>query len=609
MSYTLIKQWKSTWKSKAKQRRATEVRSKSTAAGRAGRSSSNGGDEGNQNGREEEPIVRVLVLSDGKDTKSDSSAHLVCNQLQKAGVLVDSVTVGAERNDCLKCLSLATSGYAFHPTSLRQALRLSELETVLSARQRARRVSVAKGRKSTNALTKQVSTEWQLLDEARMSAAHDTEETATLREDPKSKSICRPLVAALAGIAPTENGATIDGADGGSGASSSKTRGNAGGGAVHRERTRRVQREMMNMIKNPHPAFEVFPSDNDMCFWKAIVTGPESTPYKGGCWMVNVYFPPNYPSVAPDLRFNTPIRHCNINAHGRVCHSLLDRSWTPSTSVSSILGCVYGLLLYPDHDDPLDSTLTLQMYDSNGEYEAAIIEHRATQPSPKPRKVWATELEAEGMSEEDRLAPCLRTLDEAEKALKLGNLDEARQEAWVASVLAAGGPAPITVAPSITKKQHEAHLPALEVARASACMVVAWAALKEPIPKLDEAEGIVAKARRHNGESSDASACLAKVAQLRWKRCTPGSRLGIARLRDAIARQTSYLHMADIKSGAMEGESVCSAACHLRLEGLLRKLVREARKDLLALQTELERLAPSSELSAVTTDSRDTGGW
>ena len=32
-----------------------------------------------------------------------------------------------------------------------------------------------------------------------------------------------------------------------------RTRGNAGGGAVHRERARRVQQEMMNMIKNPHP--------------------------------------------------------------------------------------------------------------------------------------------------------------------------------------------------------------------------------------------------------------------------------------------------------------------------------------------------------------------
>lgn len=63
----------------------------------------------------------------------------------------------------------------------------------------------------------------------------------------------------------------------------------------------------------------------------------------------------------------------------QVCHAILDRSWTPNTSVSAILGCVYGLLLYPDHDDPLDSTLALQMYDSNGEYEAAIIEHVKTQ--------------------------------------------------------------------------------------------------------------------------------------------------------------------------------------------------------------------------------------
>ncbi|CAN0285847.1 unnamed protein product, partial [Laminaria digitata] len=63
----------------------------------------------------------------------------ICNQLQKEGVLVDSVTVGAEKNDSLKCLSLATGGYAFHPTNLRQALRLSELETVLTAKQRARK--------------------------------------------------------------------------------------------------------------------------------------------------------------------------------------------------------------------------------------------------------------------------------------------------------------------------------------------------------------------------------------------------------------------------------------------------------------------------------------
>lgn len=80
MAYTLIKKWKSTWKAKAKQRRAAEHRRKNASGGRSN------GDEGNKNGntasgsregtREEEPIVRVLVLSDGTDTKSDASAHL-----------------------------------------------------------------------------------------------------------------------------------------------------------------------------------------------------------------------------------------------------------------------------------------------------------------------------------------------------------------------------------------------------------------------------------------------------------------------------------------------------------------------------------------------------
>lgn len=55
-----------------------------------------------------------------------------------------------------------------------------------------------------------------------------------------------------------------------------------------------------------------------MFFWKMLLTGPASTPYGGGCWMLSMFFPPGYPSVAPTVRFVTPIRHCNINSVGRV---------------------------------------------------------------------------------------------------------------------------------------------------------------------------------------------------------------------------------------------------------------------------------------------------
>lgn len=66
---------------------------------------------------------------------------------------------------------------------------------------------------------------------------------------------------------------------------------------------------------------------------------------------------------------------CATISSCQVCHAILDRSWMPNTSVSTIFACVYGLLLYPDHDDPLDSTLTFQMYDTDGQYQAAIVEH------------------------------------------------------------------------------------------------------------------------------------------------------------------------------------------------------------------------------------------
>ena len=49
---------------------------------------------------------------------------------------MDSITVGTEKNESLKCVSLATGGYAFHPKTLRDALRLNELETVLSSMHR-----------------------------------------------------------------------------------------------------------------------------------------------------------------------------------------------------------------------------------------------------------------------------------------------------------------------------------------------------------------------------------------------------------------------------------------------------------------------------------------
>jgi baculoviral IAP repeat-containing protein 6 len=61
---------------------------------------------------------------------------------------------------------------------------------------------------------------------------------------------------------------------------------------------------------------------------RAIITGPEGTPYEGGCFVFDLFFPEGYPNVPPLMvlqttgegrqRFNP-----NLYADGKVCLSLL----------------------------------------------------------------------------------------------------------------------------------------------------------------------------------------------------------------------------------------------------------------------------------------------
>jgi baculoviral IAP repeat-containing protein 6 len=81
--------------------------------------------------------------------------------------------------------------------------------------------------------------------------------------------------------------------------------------------------------------------------WQFIITGPEETPYAGGCFIFDLYCPTKYPQTAPkvllqttgngSVRFNPNLYNC-----GKVCLSLLGtwqgaqgEAWDPA--VSSIL--------------------------------------------------------------------------------------------------------------------------------------------------------------------------------------------------------------------------------------------------------------------------------
>ena len=139
-------------------------------------------------------------------------------------------------------------------------------------------------------------------------------------------------------------------------------------------RIKRILREMARYSRDPHPHVEVFPSTTQLALWHMLLKGPEDTPYGNGVFRLYIEFGRDYPAEAPVVRFLTPIYHCNINNNGKVCHSVFDRNWTPDLSARQLIDCVYGLLLAPEPDDPLDSVLALQCLSSRAAYDASAAE-------------------------------------------------------------------------------------------------------------------------------------------------------------------------------------------------------------------------------------------
>jgi len=145
------------------------------------------------------------------------------------------------------------------------------------------------------------------------------------------------------------------------------------------------------LILDSHPFIDVFPCCNDISFWVILIEGPSGTPYVKGTWLGYVMFPESYPTEAPEVRFVTPIKHCNINQYGKVCHSIFTRNWTADTSMHTLLSCVYGLLLTPETDDPLDTGLAFLYYTHKPQYNQ-IVEQYVLKCASKSRQQLRQEL-------------------------------------------------------------------------------------------------------------------------------------------------------------------------------------------------------------------------
>ena len=134
---------------------------------------------------------------------------------------------------------------------------------------------------------------------------------------------------------------------------------------------RRVAKECAGLAAllpcTPSSSVFVRAEEASTSLWRALITGPEGTPYAGGCFVFDIFFPSSYPQVPPkvnlcttgggSVRFNPNLYNC-----GKVCLSLLGtwhggkgEGWDPAvSSVLQVLISIQSLILVaaPYYNEP-----------------------------------------------------------------------------------------------------------------------------------------------------------------------------------------------------------------------------------------------------------------
>ncbi|KAJ7670709.1 hypothetical protein DFH06DRAFT_1468485 [Mycena polygramma] len=301
---------------------------------------------------------RVIIVSDGEDTSSTASAREVCLALQRARVIVDSVQVGRRSDPVLHSISVATGGYRFSPrTSLADALSIFDLETMLFSGERPPRARMSF-----------VTSDYQLRTYQDMHV-HRVDMITVDKFPPRAE---HPLLKQPVKSAANSVGMTGSGDD----------------------RMKRIMREIKSVVADPHPNIDLYFNDSDMSFLKIILEAPndvENCPYKGATFLLTCSLPAGYPRDPPEVRFVTFIMHPNVSKQGKVCIAELGRLWSSDITLKEIFSLVYGTLLTPDLENPLEIQASLKYYEDDGTYALAVANAVATHAS-KTRAQWREEL-------------------------------------------------------------------------------------------------------------------------------------------------------------------------------------------------------------------------
>ena len=123
----------------------------------------------------------------------------------------------------------------------------------------------------------------------------------------------------------------------------------------------------------------------NMMTGKAMIVGPEDTPYEGCLLCFDINYPYDYPFSSPSVRITTSDGvtrfHPNLYIDGKVCLSILGTwrgpSWAPVMTISTVLTTIQSLLeANPIVNEPGHETLKLDGDDSRARDYAQLVRYR-----------------------------------------------------------------------------------------------------------------------------------------------------------------------------------------------------------------------------------------
>ena len=110
-----------------------------------------------------------------------------------------------------------------------------------------------------------------------------------------------------------------------------------------------IQRDFKKLLDDPVPGTSAGPEvETNMLDWKAIVLGPEGTPYEGGLFNVSIKLGPDYPFKRAKVLITTKIYHPAVNDAGCSCLGEHMDEGSQVNTVRQALIAVRNLLMHPD---------------------------------------------------------------------------------------------------------------------------------------------------------------------------------------------------------------------------------------------------------------------